>query len=87
MFNPGWEKAIECAHMDLRPGGIIAVVDFHDTPFPQFRRWMRFNHVRMNGHLLPTLMTGFKRRLTEIRRAYSGWWTYLLFIGEKKENA
>lgn len=84
MFNPGWEAAIECAHAHLAPGGLIAVVDFHDTPVRLYRQWMERNHVRMNGHLLPHLAARFGRRVVETRRAYGGWWTYLIFIGEKK---
>jgi S-adenosylmethionine-diacylgycerolhomoserine-N-methlytransferase len=84
MFNPGWEQAIECAHADLQPGGLIAVVDFHDTPLLLFRYWMQQNHVRMTGHLLPKLATTFRRRSVETHPAYGGCWTYLLFLGERK---
>ncbi len=83
MFNPGWEQAIEAAYRDLQPGGLIAVVDFHDTPFTWYRHWMARNHVRMTGHLLPRLASRFRHRLVSLSPAYTGWWTYLLFIGEK----
>ena len=56
MFNPGWEEAIRAAHGQLAPGGRIAVVDFHYSPFGFFRRWMGMNHVRMEKHLLPLLL-------------------------------
>jgi S-adenosylmethionine-diacylgycerolhomoserine-N-methlytransferase len=55
MFNPGWENALTAAHQDLALGGMIAVVDFHDSPAPLFKRWMGVNHVRMDGHLRPHL--------------------------------
>lgn len=83
MFNPGWEQAIEYAHSDLAPGGRIAVVDFHNSPFPSFKEWMGVNHVRMDGHLLPLLESCFCPRTVVVRPAYTGLWTYLLFIGEK----
>jgi S-adenosylmethionine-diacylgycerolhomoserine-N-methlytransferase len=75
---------LESAAADLQTGGLIAVVDFHQTPLRVFRRWMQYNHVRMTGHLLPGLAARFRPRLVETRRAYGGWWTYLLFIGEKR---
>jgi S-adenosylmethionine-diacylgycerolhomoserine-N-methlytransferase len=83
MINPGWEAAIDAAYHDLAPGGLLAVVDFHDSPVPAFTRWMGVNHVRMDGQLLPVLEAQFTPRLREVRAAYGGFWRYLLFIGEK----
>jgi S-adenosylmethionine-diacylgycerolhomoserine-N-methlytransferase len=83
MINPGWEHAIECAYCDLAQGGLIAVVDFNDSRFPLLNRWMRLNHVRMDGHLLPELKSCFQPRTFEILRAYGGVWTYFKFLGEK----
>jgi S-adenosylmethionine-diacylgycerolhomoserine-N-methlytransferase len=83
MVNPDWEKLVLQAHADLKTGGYVAVVDFHDSPFSIFRRWMRFNHVRMEGHILPFLETHFSTIKIEKRRAYLGLWTYFLFVGQK----
>jgi len=83
MFNPGWEAAIEQARQDLKPGGHIAVVDFHDTPFGWFRRWMGYNHVRMEQHLLPALEERFETKTRIVYRAWGGLWRYFIFIGEK----
>jgi S-adenosylmethionine-diacylgycerolhomoserine-N-methlytransferase len=83
MFNPGWDAAIEQAWADLKPGGRIAVVDFHDTPSGVFRWWMNKNHVRMDGHLLPFLQSKFRTELLEIHPAWLGLWQYFLFIGQK----
>ena len=85
MINPGWREALEAARRDLAPGGMIAVVDFHDTPIPAFRRWMGVNHVRMEAHLLPELGTLFDQEAIELKRAYCGWWWYLVFLGVKCE--
>ncbi len=87
MFNPGFEGAIEQAYDDLRPGGRIAVVDFHDTPFGWFRNWMGLNHVRMEGHLLPVLKQHFDTSTCQIRPAFGGLWRYLLFVGTKPNPA
>lgn len=81
MINPGWEQAIHAAARDLAPGGQIAVVDFHDTPSRGFRRWMRVNHVRMDGHLRPMLQQMFSPRIDRTDSAYLGLWSYITFIG------
>jgi len=83
MFNPGFEEAIAAAHRDLSPGGQIAVVDFHDTRFPLFERWMGVNHVRMNGQLRPLLAARFEARTDRLHTAYGCVWRYLVFVGEK----
>lgn len=81
MMNPGWDQAIEAARADLAPAGAIAVVDFHATPVTAFRRWMAFNHVRMESHLLPGLERRFMVRERRIVPVYGGLWTYLVFVG------
>ncbi len=83
MFNPGWEAAIDHAHADLVTGGLIAVVDFHNSGLPAFKRWMGVNHVRMDGQLLPYLETHFTPQAAAIHAAYGGFWQYLCFVGKK----
>jgi S-adenosylmethionine-diacylgycerolhomoserine-N-methlytransferase len=83
MFNPGWQEAIECACQDLDRGGYIAVVDFHNSRFPLFKRWMSLNHVRMDGHLLPRLESRFHPEICKVQSAYGGLWSYFLFLGKK----
>jgi S-adenosylmethionine-diacylgycerolhomoserine-N-methlytransferase len=83
MVNPHWQDLILQAKNDLKEGGIIAVVDFHNSPFSLFKRWMNKNHVRMDSHLLPFLQSHFQTKKYEIRRAYMGLWHYFLFMGEK----
>ncbi|MDB6138147.1 MAG: ubiquinone/menaquinone biosynthesis methyltransferase [Verrucomicrobiaceae bacterium] len=83
MFNPGWERAIACAALDLEPGGLMALVDFHDSPAPAFRRWMGMNHVRMEGQLQPALRRTFPPVIDRVRAAYAGLWRYHLFVGRK----
>ncbi len=86
MFNPGWQEALAAAEQALRPGGHVAVVDFHSSPFASFRRWMRVNHVRMDGHLMPALTERFHPRNEVIRGAYGGLWHYLRFIGTRTDG-
>ncbi|MBN8676772.1 MAG: class I SAM-dependent methyltransferase [Chitinophagales bacterium] len=84
MINPGWKEAIQHAYADLPTGGRIAVVDFHGSPFSWFRKWMRFNHVRMEEHLLPYLKENFELQRLDILKAYAGLWTFFIYIGKKK---
>jgi len=83
MINPGWEDSLQRAYDDLEEGGQIAVVDFHGSPFGIFRRWMGFNHVRIDKHLLPFLTSRFTPLHEEVCQAYGGLWSYFLFVGKK----
>ena len=83
MFNPGWQTAIACAFEDLAAGGVMAVVDFHDTRLAWFKNWMRFNHVRMAGHLFSKLAETFVPVRYRIEPAYLGIWQYFRFFGRK----
>jgi S-adenosylmethionine-diacylgycerolhomoserine-N-methlytransferase len=83
MFNPGWEQALSAARRDLAVGGVIAVVDFHDSGLPLFKRWMGLNHVRLDGHLLPGLKSRFPSHEAIVRPAYGGLWSYFRFLGRK----
>ncbi|CDI01085.1 Methyltransferase type 12 [Candidatus Competibacter denitrificans Run_A_D11] len=84
MIDPGWQQALDAALGDLQPGGLLAVVDFHDTRFSGFRRWMGFNHVRMDGHLLPSLNERSEALTQNVRPAYGNVWRYFSFIGCKR---
>lgn len=84
MFNPGWEEALLTAGQDLTPGGVIAVVDFHDSPFHSFKRWMGINHVRLDAHLLPCLRKLFHSGEWSVPSAFGGLWSYFLFIGRSR---
>ena len=83
MFNPGWDRALECAAADLAPGGLLAVVDFHASPLAWFRRWMSLNHVRMEAHLLPAIAGHFDPVAQHVCSAYAGVWSYFTFLGRK----
>jgi S-adenosylmethionine-diacylgycerolhomoserine-N-methlytransferase len=83
MIDPGWEQVIASARQDLRPRGLIAVVDFHDSDWLVFRRWMGVNHVRMEGHLLPELRARFQPLDSAVHRACGGLWRYFHFVGTK----
>lgn len=84
MMNPGWGQVIDSAYRDLGEGGLMAVVDFHDSNWPLFK-WLMRIHVRLNGHLLPKLQVRFNPLFLERRLAYGGFWQYLIFIGVKRK--
>lgn len=83
MINPQYAELIEQAKKDLKNGGIIAVVDFHDTPSKLYRNYMIFNHVKMESHLLPVLQKNFSTQHQEIKKGYAGVWQYFIYLGKK----
>lgn len=83
MINPQWNDLLLQAKQDLKPGGVIAVVDFYNSRFNWFKQHMGNNHVRMDGHLLPVLEAGFDTFYKEIKSAYGGVWEYFLYVGKK----
>lgn len=87
MINPQYAELIEQAASDLKPGGLIAVVDFHNSRFGWFKRHMGKNHVRMDSHLPPVLERFFQTSLLETPAAYGGVWNYLLYIGSRSSQA
>ncbi len=85
MINPQWSELLEAAYRDLKPGGYIAVVDFHYSSKEWFRRHMSNHHVRMEGHLLPVLEQRFATIYRSVKSAYGGVWEYVQFVGKKAE--
>lgn len=82
----GWEKAVAAARTDLRPGGLIAVADYTGTPAPWVKKWFERNEIRVNGQLMPYLAARFCEPTVNLRAAYGGLWSYLLFIGANPSN-
>ena len=83
MINPQWESLIIQAYKDLKPGGCIAVVDFHASRVPAFKRHMSGHHVRMDAHLLPILEANFKTEVRKVKSAWFGLWEYVVYVGVK----
>lgn len=80
---PKYQDILEAVKVDLRPGGLIVVVDFHGTRWQWFRKWMGFNHVCMEEQLRPELEKRFQPIQNIIVNAYGCFWQYLMFIGKK----
>lgn len=83
MMNPGWDHVLKGAVRGLQPKGILAAVDFHDSSWGWFKTHMARHHVRMDGHLLPALVSICRPGVSEVKAAYAGLWKYLLFVGRK----
>ncbi len=81
MINPGYDEVIHLCRRDLAEGGVIAVVDFHETRWTWFRKWMGVNHVRMEGQILAQLDAGFEAVVRRIGRGYGGLWRFVTFVG------
>jgi S-adenosylmethionine-diacylgycerolhomoserine-N-methlytransferase len=84
MFNPGFEDVLQYAVTDLSAQGLIAVVDFNDSQFHWFQRWMGVNNVRMDHQLIPVLTETFTPLICDVKHAYFGLWTFFYFLGQKK---
>lgn len=87
MVNPHWDMLLREAAGDLKPGGHILVVDFHDSPVAAFKRHMSGHHVRMDAHLLPLLQALFATSRVDIKQAYGGLWRYLIFTGVQRSKS
>ncbi len=87
MMNPGWDVVLASAAESLAPSGILAVVDFHDSPVDWFAAHMANHHVRMEAHLLPLLSSLLEPEHAVVRKAYGGLWNYFLFTGRKAAPA
>ncbi len=81
MINPHWIDLIRQAKRDLKPGGYLAVADFHNAK-DWFKKHMSNHHVRMDGHLELELITQFDPQVHSVNEAYGGIWEYLIFIGK-----
>ena len=76
-------RCVAAARELVRPGGLLAVVDFHATPVPLFARWMAKNHVSFDPTLVDALGQGLDPLVAEQHRAYGGLWQYFLSIGQR----
>lgn len=77
-----WSVQLERAYRDLKPGGIIAVLDFYKDPIGMVQRRFFPKH-QLSDALLPTLKGRFAPLSMDIFRAYLGLWHYFSFIGIK----
>lgn len=83
MINPGYDEVLRTCLEDLSERGLVAVVDFHQSRWTWFRRWMGVNHVRMEGQVLQELRQHFQPLVCEVNHGYGDLWRYITFIGKK----
>lgn len=81
MTDTHYKALIQEAKQQLKPGGIIAIVDFNHSSVNLFKKHMKNNHVTMDGNLTPFLVHKFPNQELRIHKAYFGLWTYFTFYG------
>lgn len=96
---PDWRAALANAHAMLRPGGRIAIVDFHLPNSASglvnafWQRWFAHDGVRLSRDHLPTLVTLFEPQVRIERQAPVPYLStllpglrvpYYLFIGSRR---
>jgi S-adenosylmethionine-diacylgycerolhomoserine-N-methlytransferase len=86
MMNPGWDSVLRGVLDGLEPGGLLAVVDFHDSAVGFFKLHMSHHHVRMDGHLRPVLAAMCRTEFQTLKVAYAGLWQYFVFVGQKEQT-
>lgn len=79
-----WRQLVQQAKEDLRPGGYIAVVDFHDSSYPWFKALLGSHYPGMGRDVLPFLSQEFTTLAREVGLAYGGFWEYFTFLGRKE---
>ena len=82
-LDKNWEDLLNRAWDDLKPGGWVAVVDFHNSGFGAFKKRMENRLIKLDGHLLRFLRDHFLIHLESVKSAYAGAWSYFLFVGKK----
>jgi S-adenosylmethionine-diacylgycerolhomoserine-N-methlytransferase len=75
MTGPEFTQILRDCRARLSPDGVIAIVDFSNSPFEWFRRWMGLHHVQLSTELTDTLQHEFRAKIVQ-RRAYFGLWRY-----------
>lgn len=80
MMGDGVAPVLDTARRDLRQGGVFAVVDFRDSRFAFFRRWMALNHVRLDDSLLAQIQERFAEPVVATQGAYGGLWRWFSLV-------
>ncbi|MBL8230038.1 MAG: class I SAM-dependent methyltransferase [Bryobacterales bacterium] len=84
MIHHGRQGVLAKARADLSGHGVLAVADFHHSPYAWFRDWMKLNHVCMDGQLPGALRScGLRVETTRIRPAYGGLWQWILCLASR----
>ncbi len=83
VIQPDWQAFVLHLKNQVKPGGFVAIVDFHQTRYEWFYEHMTRFHVSIDPHLLGQLNEDFKCLHQELGSMYFGLWSYFLFIGQK----
>lgn len=85
---PSWTAALDCAVLELAPGGRIGVVDFcvsrRNVRTKTFVRWMNLNRVHLDRPYARELAARFEPELEITRSGLGGLWSYFRFVGSAR---
>ncbi len=85
MLRESHPALLDQAVLDLDKGGVICVADFENTRFALYHRFMKSQHIQVEGQLLPQLDKRFEAIIRQVRPAYFGLWTYLVYVGKVRQ--
>lgn len=78
-----WETQVQQAYEDLKPGGLMVVLDFHSVSNKLVTRQFKKNKRVVRTTLLEELQRRFAPLSLDIYKAYFGLWEYFSFVGIK----
>jgi S-adenosylmethionine-diacylgycerolhomoserine-N-methlytransferase len=74
---------VQQAYEDLKPGGLIVVLDFYAMPNKLLAKRFEKNQRVVHPQLLEELEDRFAPLSLDIYKAYFGLWQYFSFVGIK----
>ncbi|MGH1335199.1 MAG: class I SAM-dependent methyltransferase [Aureispira sp.] len=78
-----WREQLQQAYDDLKPGGLIVVLDFHSISTKILTRRFKKNKRIVQPQLIEELERRFAPLSLDIYKAYFGIWRYFSFVGIK----
>ena len=84
MAGADWKEMVLQAKRDLKPGGWIAVVDYHNSGFSMVKKYFAHRHVKVDHEVLNFIRAHFQIKEEKVLPAYSGLWSYFLFVGKNR---
>lgn len=76
-----WKSIIEKAKKDLKPGGLIGIIDFHYSNYDQFNTFMKLRNVDVTRNILPYVSSRFDEEYCRVKSSCVGFWQFFIFIG------
>lgn len=83
-LNSNKKPILESVYKHLKPGGKIAIVDFHAANYDFYNKFMLKNHIHIDPKMLDNFQDLFKTKYKRIKKGYLGIWDWFMYIGEKQ---